>query len=145
MKLLKRPECYSSGRRGNVKGITKLVEGQGIFLRTRVRLSSSPLNAVETNCRPTAQLAVFRNVFSIIVPTKSKDVSQKPAKLTFGLLQKWIEDNHGVKVSKSSISPVKSKCVIQKFDFGVKCDIIPELKTEKERLVLEAFKYHGLV
>lgn len=81
----------------------------------------------------------------MIVSTKTKDVPQKPARLTFGLLQKWIEDNHGVKVSKSSITQVKNKCGIQKIEFGAKCNVVPELKTEKERLVLEAFKYHGLV
>ena len=91
-----------------------IVEGQGMGFWTRVRLPSGPLNAVETNCRSYAQIAVFRNVFSIIVPTKSKDVPQKPARLTFGLLQKWIEDNHGVNVSKSSITQVKNKCGIQK-------------------------------
>ena len=81
----------------------------------------------------------------MIVSTKTKDVPQKPARLTFGLLQKWIEDNYGVKISKSSISQVKNKCGIQKLEFGAECEIVPELKTEKERLVLEAFKYHGLV
>ncbi len=55
---------------------------------TRVRLPPIPLDAVETNCRPTAQIAVFRNVFNVIVP---------------------------------------------------------ELKAEKERLVLEAFRHYGLV
>lgn len=30
MKLLKRSGCYSSDRRGNVKGMTTLVEGQGL-------------------------------------------------------------------------------------------------------------------
>lgn len=88
---------------------------------------------------------MFRNVFSVIVPTKTKDVPQKPAKLTFGLLQKWIEDNHGVKVSKLSVTQVKSKCGIQKLEFRAKCKIVPALKTEKERLVLEAFKHYGLV
>ena len=125
--------------------MTTLVEVQGIGFWTRVRFPSGPLDAVETNCRPTAQIAVFRNVFSVIVLTKTKDVPQKPARLTFGLLQKWIEDNHGVKVSKSSITQVKNKCGIQKIEFGAKCNVVPELKTEKERLVLEAFKYHGLV
>ena len=88
---------------------------------------------------------MFRNVFSIIVSTKSKDISQKPAILTFGLLQKWIEDNHGVRVSKSSITQVKNKCGITKLEFGVKCESVPYLKTQKERLVLEAFKYYGIV
>lgn len=88
---------------------------------------------------------MFRNVFSIIVQAKAKDVPQKPAKLTFGLLQKWIEDNHGVKVSKPSITQVKNKCGISKLEFGVKCGIAPELKSEKEKLVLEAFKHYGIV
>ena len=122
-----------------------IVEGQGIGFWTRVRLPSSPLEAAETNCRPTAQIAVFRNVFSVIVSTKSKDIPQKPAKLSFSLIQEWIEKNHGIKVSKSSITQVKNKCGIQKIEFGVKCDIVPELKTEKERLVLEAFEHYGLV
>ena len=79
----------------------------------------------------------------MIVSTKSKDIPQKPAKLSFSLIQEWIEKNHGIKVSKSSITQVKNKCGIQKIEFGVKCDIVPELKTEKERLVLEAFKHYG--
>ena len=76
-------------------------------LRTRVRLPSGPLDTEETNVCSNAQIVVFRNVFSIIVSTKSKDVPKETAKLTFGLLQKWIEDNHGVKISKSSITKVK--------------------------------------
>ena len=122
-----------------------IVEGQGMGFWTRVRLPSSPLEAEETNPRSTARIAVFRNVFSIIVSTKSRDVPQKTAKLTFALLQKWIEDNYGAKVSKSSITQVKSKCGMQKIEFGAKCECVPELKTEKERLVLEAFRHYGLV
>ena len=34
---------------------------------TRVRLPSGPLKAVETNGCPTAQIAVLKNVFSIIL------------------------------------------------------------------------------
>ena len=145
MKLLNASGCQSLYAGGNVNRLNKLVEVQGMGLRTRVRFPSGPLDAVETNCRPTAQIAVFRNVFSVIVPTKTKDVPKKTAKLTFGLLQKWIEDNHGVKISKSSITKVKCKCGIPKIEFGAKCEIVPELKTEKERLVLEAFKHYGLV
>ena len=88
---------------------------------------------------------MFRNVFSVIVSTKTKDISQKPAKLSFSLIQEWIEKNHGIKVSKSSITQVKNKCEIKRIEFGAKSDVIPELKTEKERLVLEAFKHYGLV
>ena len=145
MKLLNSQGCWFPCEGGNVKKSTMIVEVQGMGFWTRVRLPPNPFDAVETNCRPTAQIAVFRNVFSEIVPTKTKDVPQKPTKLTFALLQEWIEVNHGVKVSKSSITQVKSKCRIQKLEFGAKCEIVPELKTEKERLVLEAFKHYGLV
>lgn len=113
--------------------------------RTRVRFPPAPLEAAETNCRSNAQIAVFRNVFSIVVSTKSKGISKKTAKLTFNLIQNWIEDNYKVKVSKSSVTQVKNKCGISKLEFGAKCNIVPELNTEKERLVLEAFRHYGLV
>ena len=145
MKLLKPSGCLFSDGGGNVKESTTLVEGQGIGFRTRVRLPSSPLNTVETNCRPITKIAVFRKVFSIIVSTKSKDVPKKTAKLTFGLIQTWIEENYGIKVSKSSITQVKNKCGISKLEFGAKCSSIPELNREKEKLVLEAFRYYGLI
>ena len=122
-----------------------IVEERGIPVWTRVRLPPGPLEAAETNCRPTAQIAVFRNVFSVVVPLNPKDVPQKTEKLTFALIQKWIEENYEVKVSKSSITQVKNKCGISKLEFGVKCVAVPELKSEMERLVLEAFKYYGLM
>ena len=112
---------------------------------TRVRLPSTPLTATQTNCRPNVKIAVCRNVFSVIIPMIHRDISLEPAKLTFGLIQKWIEDNHGMKVSKSSITQVKNKCEIQNLEFGAKSNVVPDLKTEKEKLVLKAFEYYGIV
>ena len=45
---------------------------EGLPTQTPIRTcsdldASAPLNAVETNCRPTAKIAVFRNVFSVIL------------------------------------------------------------------------------
>lgn len=74
-----------------------------------------------------------------------EDVSKKSANITFAMLQKWIEDTHGVKISKSSITQVKNKCCISKFVVGNKCNTIPNLKTEKEKLVLDAFRHYDLV
>lgn len=65
--------------------------------------------------------------------------------MTFGLIQNWIEDTYSIKVSKSSITQVKIKCGILKLECGSKCNTVPELNTEKERLVFEAFRYYGLV
>ena len=88
---------------------------------------------------------MFRNIFSVIVSFDGKDIPNKSANLTFAMLQKWIEDNHGIKVSKSSITQVKNKCGISKLEWGVKCATVPELKTEKEKIVLDAFRHYGLV
>ena len=65
---------------------------------------------------------------------------------TYAAIQKWIEDNHGVKVSKSSVTMVKDKCGVTKIDF--KAGKEPDsgiIKTAKERLVLEAFRAFGVV
>ena len=65
---------------------------------------------------------------------------------TYAAIQKWIEDNHGVKVSKSSVTMVKDKCGALKLDF--KAGKEPDsgiIKTAKERLVLEAFRAFGVV
>ena len=65
---------------------------------------------------------------------------------TYAAIQKWIEDNHGVTVSKSSVTMVKDKCGALKLDF--KAGKEPDsgiIKTAKERLVLEAFKALGVV
>ncbi len=144
MKLLKPLGCLFPGGGGNVKEKTTLVEVQGIDFRTGVRLPSSPLKAEETNCCSTAKIAVFRNVFSVIVSTDTRDIPTKAQKLTFAMLQQWIEETHGMTVSKSSITQVKNKCGIEKLAYGMKATIIPELKTKKENLVYEAFKHFGL-
>lgn len=64
MKLPKPQECLLSCGRGNVKQQTTLVEGQGIVLRTRVRLPSGPLGTkVQFKNRNPSE--VFRRVFMI--------------------------------------------------------------------------------
>ena len=120
--------------------------------RTGVRLPSGPLlvtktnTSPQTNFRPNAGLVVLRNVFMIIVAVDFQEkVESNTTVITFSTIQKHIKENYNVDVSKSSITQVKSKCGIQKLEFGAKCEIVPELKTEKERLVLEAFRHYGLV
>ncbi|MGN0308174.1 MAG: hypothetical protein ACI4DN_08140 [Lachnospiraceae bacterium] len=91
------------------------------------------------------QIAVFRNVFSIVVSTQAKNIPSKPAKLTFQSIQKWIDDTYGIKISKSSISQVKDKCGIEKIEINAQYKEIPLLNSKKEQLVLEAFKHFNIV
>ena len=81
----------------------------------------------------------------IVAVDFQEKVESNTTVITFSTIQKHIKENYNVDVSKSSITQVKSKCGIQKLEFGAKCEIVPELKTEKERLVLEAFRHYGLV
>ena len=65
-------------------------------------------------------------------------------KLSFGNIRRWVADEFGVKVSNGSISQVMKKCGIERLDAdGAKLSI--ELKSEKEKLVYEAFKHFNVV
>ena len=64
---------------------------------------------------------------------------------TYAAIQKWVEDNHGVKVSKSSVTMVKDKCGASKLDFKAGKEPDSGIKTAKEKLVLEAFRAFGVV
>ena len=93
-------------------------------------------------------IAVYRSTFGIVLDTSGYGAEQTDPDCppTYAAIQKWIEDNHGVKVSKSSVTMVKDKCGALKIDF--KAGKEPDssiIKTAKERLVLEAFRAFGVV
>lgn len=121
--------------------------------RTRVQLPPPPPKSKGSNPRPgsTVQIrsiAVYRSTFGIVLDTSGYDAGQcdPDCPPTYAAIQKWIEDNHGVKVSKSSVTMVKDKCGALKLDF--KAGKEPDsgiIKTAKERLVLEAFRAFGVV
>ena len=114
--------------------------------RTGVRLPSGPLESQASNTVQKIKIAVFKNVFSLSVDFNQfqteNDDSNSP--VTFARIQKWVKDKYGIHVSKSSITQVKSKCGITSFDTSQKVPA-PFLKSEKEKMVLEAFKEFGLV
>lgn len=64
-------------------------------------------------------IAVYRSTFGIVLDTSGYDAGQcdPDCPPTYAAIQKWIEDNHGVKVSKSSVTMVKDKCGALKLDF----------------------------
>ena len=115
--------------------------------RTGVRLPSGPLLSQASNTVPSFRFAVFRNVFSLSVELNQFQTEDEDAdlKVTFVKIQNWIKDKYGINVSKSSITQVKIKCGIESFDTTKKVMTLPTLKTEKEKLVLEAFRHFELV
>lgn len=117
-------------------------------LWTRVRLPPTPLKSKRSNTVQIRSIAVFKSMFGIVLDTSGYDAGKDALDCppTYAAIQKWIEDNHGVKVSKSSITMVKDKCGASEIDF--KAGKEPEsgiIRTAKEKLVLEAFKALGVV
>ena len=115
---------------------------------TRVRLPSGPLKSKRSNTVQISSIAVHKSTFGIVLDTSWYDAGQNDPDFppTYAAIQKWIEDNHGVRVSKSSITMVKDKCGALKIDF--KAGKEPDsgiIRTANEKLVLEAFKALGVV
>ena len=127
-----------------------IVEGQGISLWTRVRLPSTPLDGVQEEPQlKKCKVGLYENVFGITFYLNEHDTvtqAKNDYQYTFTGIQKWINDNLGVQVSKSSITVVKDKCKIDKI--GFKTGIEPEpgiVHSDKERAVLKAFRALGIV
>ena len=113
-----------------------------------IRLPSPPPKSKRSNTVQIRNIAVYRSTFGIVLDTSGYGAEQTDPDCppTYAAIQKWIEDNHGVKVSKSSVTMVKDKCGALKIDF--KAGKEPDssiIKTAKERLVLEAFRAFGVV
>ncbi len=112
---------------------------------TRVRLPSSPLDREVKNGYPTRDIAGFKNVVYISVDADEFEKQETPkSEYSFKSIKKWIQDTYGVTVNNSSISMVKQKCGIDTLEHGA-TTVIPQVKTDKERLVLEAFKYLEII
>lgn len=116
------------------------------MVRTRVRPPPSPLDAVETNPHPISKIAVCRNVFCLVLPIQREDVPKRTLdRLTFSIIQDWIYARYEKKVSRSSISMVIAKCGLESLNSDTKGCIPDNVTTEREKLVLEAFKHFNLV
>ncbi len=64
--------------------------------------------------------------------------------LSINGVRKWVQNEFGIHISKSSVCAVRDKCGADKLEVGAGKDI-PKLKSEKEKAVLEAFKVLGLI
>ena len=104
---------------------------------------------METNGCPIAQIAVLKNVFSIILyvdmDAEYEDATSNDT-ITFRMIQDWILYTYDVSVSNSSITQVKEKCGLDKLriDSAV-LESNPKLKSKKEKYVFDAFKYFKIV
>lgn len=89
-----------------------IVEVRWICLWTRVRLPSAPLKSKRSDTVQIDGIAVYKSMFVIVLDISGYDAGQgdTDCPLTYAAIQRWIEDNRGVRVSKPSITMVKDKC-----------------------------------
>lgn len=108
-------------------------------LDTRVRLPSSPLKSKRSNTVQIRSIAVYKSTFGIILDTSGygAEYGVPECPPTYADIQKWIEDNYGVKVSKSSITMVKAKCGALEIDFKTGKEPDSGIITAKEKLVFD--------
>ena len=116
---------------------------------TCVHHHPGPLKSKRSNTVQIRNIAVFKNEFGIILDTSGygdREVDQNNYPFTYAGIRQWVEDNYGVRISNSAITVVKNKCNVPQIDFKAgkepAADII---RTEREKLVLEAFKALGIV
>ena len=87
--------------------------------RSQVRVLYRPPKSKRSNTVQIRSIAVYKSTFGIVLDTSGYGAERTDPDCppTYAAIQKWIEDNHGVKVSKSSVTMVKDKCGALKLDF----------------------------
>ena len=122
-------------------------EGEGICFWTRVRFPSGPLKREDTNPIRGAYLHCFQNVIHIVLDVKweqEDNIEDENHKLSFGHIRRWVKANYDVTVSNGSITGVIQKCGMSRLERGI-ASKVPTLRSDKEKLVYEAFKHFNIV
>lgn len=132
-----------------------IVEERWRIFRTRVQIPPGPLDCEVTNPHPNKfyeglELAVYRNCFALILNLDFLDEyyeEQDDTKqtITFADIRACVKQRFDVDVSNSSISQVKKKCCIDSFDEQYELLSVDGIKSDKEKMILEAFMELGIV
>ena len=117
--------------------------------RTRVRLPSGPLKSQASNTARGCKFAVYRNEFALIIDINQyeADCCDDAGTITFASIQDNVSKRYGIKICKSTITQVKTKCGLKSFDVS-QVVAVPEdvgVRSEKEKMVLKVFRELGLV
>ena len=113
---------------------------------TRVRLPSTPLESQASNTVRDWNLAVFKNEFALILDTNQYQADCDDIDtISYTSIQRYVKERYGIQISKSTISQVKAKCGLKSFERSQAVTVVEDVKSEKEKIVLEAFRELGLV
>lgn len=99
----------------------------------------------------TLNVAVFRNVFGVVVNIDDFDSEQhlQTKKATYKDIQKWVRETYGEHVTNLDISRTKKAVGLAQNEYkGRKAAegyYVPKERKEKQEMVLAALKHFGLI
>ena len=121
------------------------------FKRSAVRSRLSPPNERYTNTMFNASVAVYRNVFALIVDIDDYEGETRlqTKRATYAEIRAWVKKEYGLHVSNLAISWTKDRCGLAKYrpkkGEGPEGPYGAELTPEKETAIREAFIRFGLI
>lgn len=110
-----------------------------------------PPNVKYTNTTSRIRLAVYRNVFALIVEIDGYEGETRlqTKRATYKDIQAWVKERYGIHVSNLAISQTKELCGLAKTKYKGYGDAegqpAPKLAAKKEAAIREAFIWFGLI
>ena len=108
-------------------------------------------NVKYTNTTSRIRLAVYRNVFALIVEIDGYEGETRlqTKRATYKDIQAWVKERYGLHVSNLAISQTKELCGLAKTKYKGYGDAegqpAPKLAAKKEAAIREAFIWFGLI
>ena len=105
----------------------------------------------DTNTMTNGSLAVYRNVFALIVDIDDYEgeTHLQTKRATYAEIRAWVKKEYGLHVSNLAISWTKDRCGLAKTrpkeSNGIESPYASELTPEKETAIREAFIRFGLI
>ena len=121
------------------------------FKRSAVRSRLSPPYERYTNTVLKASVAVYRNVFALVVDINDyeSETRLQTKCATYAEIRVWVKEHYGLHVSNLAISWTKDRCGLaktrEKDRKGAEGPYASELTPEKEAAIREAFIWFGLI
>ena len=105
---------------------------------------SGPLDFRVSNPYDTIKVGARKNTGCISINTGFLKEEEIEFPLSIDGVRKWVRAEFGISISKSSVCAVRDKCGANKLEKGAG-KLVPQLKSKKEKAVLEAFKAMGFI
>ena len=114
----------------------------------KYRFYSTDATVRYTNTVSQARLAVYRNVFGLIVETDDYEPGAylQTKHATYQEIQTWVKQRYNLHVSNHAISQVKALCGLARDGpGGAEGQDGPKLRSDKEAAIREAFLWFGII